>query len=373
MVRHTSILGLAVALVAWATITAPAEIISVSGSVSAEIQAIESGHARDTETASDTALAGSDQLPLQVVARLVDEEGESAGAAAAQFADPFTATGSNPEEFALNLTLSSLAADRYYTAQAESVEQREVVFSAAELATGLTGQTATLTGKFFIDGALAVFSTPTVTDLSHVSVVLRVKIRKEIDGQEPQVILDGSLELSGDADGELSVTATGDFPTAGVTDNDLADIDPELDVFRVIVVPGLAVEYSYDVTVGQPFTLWAKVYVEATNQPVGVGVAAIVGTPIDTLDEVFAATLDEDLAKTMTTALQRERANPAGGPAFAAALDQLARDSGQGDVEVPLSPFCVLCGWCSFEMALALLGLVGLRVASPYRRLAARR
>jgi hypothetical protein len=59
----------------------------------------------------------------------------------------------------------------------------------------------------------------------------------------------------------------------------------------------------------------ATVQVDAENLPEECGVAALIGTPTDLLQEVIAATKGEATAKSLLRALADERAAPSGVPA----------------------------------------------------------
>jgi hypothetical protein len=323
---------------------APAEIISVSGSASAAIQSHDASGQTGSDQASMTFPDPDATLPLQVVARLADTEQESAGTVAAQFADPQTPAGPNPEEFAIDLTLNSLSPTIFYTAQASTEELRDVLLTPAEL--GLAdGRVVELTGRLFIDGLLAVFAVTDVTDLTGVTITMNVTIAKEVEGSEPEQVFAGAINIAGGTDRHVTASVEGGFPTRGIVDTDLAALDPELGVFRVFVLPNLILNYPYNATVGQPFALRATIEIEAANNPAGVGLAAILGTPIETIQEVINATRGSAAADTMMTAVGDERANPTGAPTFP---------------EPTPRPF-PLCGLFGLESPAGLLGLVALR------------
>ena len=68
--------------------------------------------------------------------------------------------------------------------------------------------------------------------------------------------------------------------------------------------------------VGTPLTLRAKVGVEAQNRPGGMGLSAILGTPVETIREVLTRARDEATAKNIIDGMLKERADPTGKPAF---------------------------------------------------------
>jgi hypothetical protein len=254
------------------------------------------------------------------------------------------ADGPNPAEFAIDVALNSLTTEIHYTSQATLEELRSIVFAPADLGLSLVGQTANVRGRLFIDGVLAVFAVKDVSDLTGVTLTLRVTIMKEVANADPQTVFLGSMSIAGGADRQVTATAEGDLPTGGIVDTDLANVDPQLGTLRVFVLPNLVLDYVYPAVAGQPFDLRATVEIEAVNQPGGIGVAAILGAPLETLQEVIAATRDAATAEAMTTALQDERAAPTGEPTFPTR---------------PAPPLA--CGLFGFEGWLGVLGLVVLR------------
>jgi hypothetical protein len=345
MLRRRPILAVIPLLAAmWLNATTRAEIISISGSASAEIQSHDAAGQTGSDQASKAYPDPDATLPLQIVARLGSEAEEAAGAVAAQFADPQTASGPNPEEFAIDLTLNSLSQTIFYTAQASTAELRNIVVRPTEV-NARNGQTVRLSGRLFIDGIFAVFATTDVTDLSDVTITMRVTIAKEVDGTEPKQVFTGTLDIAGGADRAVTATVEGGFPTRGILDTDLASLDPELGVFRVFVLPNLVLDYPYEATIGQPFALRATIEIEAANRPAGVGLAAILGTPIETIQEVINATRDAAAAETMMKAIRDERAEPKGTPTF----------------PEPTPAPAPLCGLFGLESLLGVLGLVALR------------
>jgi len=355
----------AVAAAGVVSLAAPAysEVTSFGGSVTARIVGLRGGQIDSEEVAEDTIVDPNQNLPLQVVVRRVDPtppaptDAEAAGVVGAQLADPRTATTGDPDEFAIDLALSSLSPTVRYVARASSEEVRRIRYNVGELGTQPAGTTVRLRGRLFVDGVLAVFANNNVADLSGAYVRLRVTVAKEVDGQAPQEVFAGTLALTGGTDRTVTPATTGGFPRVGVLSADLSAVDSELGVFRVLVFPNLTVDYPYDAVVNEDFALRATVTVEAENIPGGVGVAAVIGTPFEALAQVVASTRGNDAAAKMTTALSQERRQPTGKPAFAD--------------DNPLAGFLrffPLCGLFGVESVLGALALVGLRIWNPYRR-----
>lgn len=349
--------GVVLLAAAWTAQPVLAAITSVGGSVSAELKELRTTGAGATDQQSKAFPDGSNTLPLQIVARLVTADKQAAASLAVQFADPRTVPGPNPEEFALNFALVSISPDVHYEGHAVTQEVRGVLFAPGELGSEPAGTPVTLSGSLFLDGALAVFANTEVTDLTGASLVLRVTIMKEVEGRSAEQVFDGTLQVTGGTDRQVTPTASGALPTSSVFSSDLAFVDPQLSVFRAFILSNLKIDYTYQATVGQAFTLRATIDVEATNIPGKVGVAGILGTPIDTLQQVISTTMGTSTGQKMTTALQQERAAPTGQPAFP---DNAAPQTPGW----PLGGLCGLFGVEALAGTLALVGLCGHKRAS---------
>jgi|GEM_PF-1295058 len=321
------------------------EIVSVAGSVNATIRALDASGVSEEKT-DGSALPDSNQgFPLQAVARLVAAERAAAGAVAAQLADPRTSSGLSPEEFAFSLTLNSLSSTVYYSAEATANEVRQVRLLFGDVGLLPPGARVTLRGRLYLDGALALFAVPAARDLSGAELKLHVSITQRLEDEQPQTVLEGELHIAGGPDQTVTVTTSGDFPTRGVFDADLAALDEELGVLRVLSFPDLMLEYPYAAVIGGMVELRARLEVRAANLPGGVGVAAILGTPLDTLPEIIALTRDERAAKQMATAIERQRTDPGG--------DSLESPDRIHPTGMPL------CGALGIEGLLGLCVLVG--------------
>ena len=352
MHRYKSwVLPVGVVLLAMPATPTLAEIITISGSAQAAVQEFRSGQPGDTDEASDSYPATS-TLPVQVVARLLVEGDDGAAASvAAQFADPRDLPQHNPEEFAINLALLSVSENIRYTAQATTQEVRGVVFRPADFPGRQAGETVSLIGQLHVDGALVVFSPSAGRDLTGASVYLRITVVKEVEGSEDQTLLTGRIGLLGGENGAVTNSAEGDFPTATLVRSNLAAVIDDFDLFEVLIIPRLTINYDYQATLDESFTLRVTVTVDAANAENQVGVAAIVGTPVDMIQEVISAAQGELNANKIISALEQERVNPTGTIAFATAR-----------------PMLPLCGLLGFEFILGLAALTGLRCRRWPRR-----
>jgi hypothetical protein len=324
-----------------------ADILSIEGSAEASVQEFLMGASGASDQASDTFPGTQSTLPLQVVARLSSED-PNAGAAssAAQFADPTQLNQANPEEFAINLALSSISPNIRYTAQARAEEKRLVSFTASELGTQ-AGQSVELRGRLFIDGVLTVFSVDPARDLTGSDVTLTVTVVKE-SGQAQETVFSGAIELAGTTGGAVTVTASGDFPASGPTLTNLGLLSPDFGAFHVLVLPDLQIDYFYDAVADESFALVATLEVDAANVADEAGVAALLGTPVESLQQVITLTQGDQAAAKFVQTLLKERDDPTGAPAI---------------VSPQVVPLFGLCGPLGFDFALGLIGLGGLRAA----------
>jgi hypothetical protein len=338
--------------VLWSAGPVQADITSIAGSVSAVVREFVSDQAGRTDQESAEFPDPVPTLPLQVVAELrADGQEQAAAAAAAQFADPFQLTTENPEEFAIDLALLSVSPRIRYTADARSQETRGVVFTTTEFPLRSPGQTLGFTGRLFIDGALAVFSPTVQRDLTGANVSLLVTVVTQSAGRADETVFSGRVGLQGGTSGSVQNIAEGDFPTRALIRSDLTSVVTEFEVFEVLIIPSITIDYRYTAAINEPFSLVATVEVEAANASDEVGVIALVGTPVDSIQQVIAALRGETLASKMTTALVNERAQPTGTPAFPTTGRAMP-----------------MCGMLGFEFVLGLGALVGLRWRRPLRR-----
>jgi len=343
-------------------LTAPAraEITDLRGRALVELKAFLGDELRDHIEANDEFPETTTTLPLHALARLVDPFEEAAASVASQFADPRTAPGPNPEEFAVNLTLSSLSPSLRYSGTAVAEETRRVVFRPAEVNDRPAGTTVDLVGTLFLDAALVVLGDEPQRDLTGATLTLHITIEQQpvpeaAAEKSPVVVFDGSVTLAGTVSGGAEVSATGDLPRDRFFIANLGTIAPDFDAIHVLVLPAVQLDYEYQAVVDEPFELVAALRVEAACAPGGTSVAAIIGTPLELLAEVLALTSGDELAaKEVQRAVLQERASPTGLPAFPAA----------GPAFPPLFG---LCGLLGFESLIGVVALGGW-AAHGYRR-----
>ena len=350
MFARISFLAVVVVLLNLATGSVQAEITSIAGSVAVAVQEYQLGQAGNTDQANDSYPGTSSQLPLQVVARL-NTGADAAASVAAQFADPTDSNQPNPEEFAMNLALLSVSDEIRYSGTATLQESRGITYLSSEpdFRGRAEGETVPIVGRFYVDGALAIFSPSASRDLTGANVTLRITVVKHTSGQDDETVFTGAVGLTGGTNGAVTRTFEGSFPTLTLIYSDLSLFIADFNLFRVLIIPRLAISYSYSAVIGEPFTLQATVEVDAANAENEVGVVAILGTPVDSIQEVISAAQSNSAATKTINALTTERANPTGDPAFPSTSQ-------------PILPFCGLFG---FEMIAGFTCLVGMRFGGP--------
>jgi hypothetical protein len=347
--RPLALLAAAATLLATGLTPARADVTSVSGTVKAMVQQFRSGSPGQISQPALQYPQNSESLPIQVVARqnTFAEDGAAAGVVAAQLEDPLELNQPNPQEFAINLALLSASPTVRHQAQAISQEVRGVVLKPADFPGHKSGDEVSLIGRVYVDGVLAMFSRIADRDLTGVSASVKVTVVKQVSGLADETLLSGRVLLTGGPSGVVGQSAEGTFPTDTLIHSNLAAFIPEFGRFEVLIVPRVPINYAYQATLGEEFTLQVTVEVEAANVEDQIGVAAIIGTPLDSIREVIAAVEGALTAQKTINALERERANPTGELAFPAA---------------PARTALPLCGLFGVESAVGLVALAGLRL-----------
>lgn len=348
-VLSAGVLCAAILSLAFAAPVSRADLISVAGRVSVSVQETRNGEPGGSAQEELIYPSSAASLPLQAAVSLAFEGDDPAAASvAAQFADPLF-TQPNPEEFAINLALLSVSPEIRYSGEAVSEETREVIFTRAQFPGLQAGDAVPLTGRLFIDGALALFSPVAGQDLTGAKVYLEVTVHKITSEGGSELAFQGRVGLEGGLEGEVQQIASGLFPTRTLIRTNLASFIEDFELFEVLILPSITINYSYQARIDEPCTLKAAVRVTASNVEDEVGVAAILGTPVDAIRDVISLVQSESAAQSTMSALEAERAAPSGKAAFPATA-------------APLLPACGLFGVETLMAAVGLMGLVGWRL-----------
>lgn len=326
---------------------AKADVVSVSASTEASLREFVNG----VQTRSDgETLAHPDaDLPLQATARLVMDASETQGAAAmgVQVADPIL-TQTNPEDFAINFSLASRAADIRYEGTAIAQETRTLRFASGELGPlAFAGSTQRVTGRLTVDGALAILAKESGRDITGMNATLTVTVER-VAGSTRETVFSGTVQIDGAAGGDVDVSADGDFPISTLILTSLPGQAGDFGIFHVLVIPRVGITYPFNAVVGEDFDLVATVRVDAANIGSDTDVSCVIGTPTTSIQDVISLTSSQSTASSVLSSLAREREDPS------------------GDLAFPSQP-TTLCGLFGLEFAAGLLGLTAWRAASARR------
>lgn len=363
--RHPTLVSIPAACIAFAALAfdalalqapAAAEVTSLSGSASVSVQQFTSNI--PTAPVSASGAFPAQPLPIQVVASIDSTAAENLAAAviAAQFEDP-NLSGGNPSDFAVNAAFNSLSPNVFFRGQALLSETRGILFTSSEIG-ARDGTNFTTEGKVFLDGAFAIFATNAGTNLSTSNIAMNVTVVLQRPGQDDATVFEGSLTFSGTADGSVQASAGGALPVTSLVLADLTPFVPQYGVFEMLIIPRLVISYRFPSTVGQEFSLVASVQLNMTQTP-NAGIAAVLGTPVNAISQVITNTQGTTTAQKVLEAIEDERADPTGEPAFPQPTPR----------PTPLFP---LCGPIGLEAALGLAALSGLRWGVRGRRAAPR-
>lgn len=298
---------------------APGAVVEIAASAEARVVRLVDGSPVDTVETQELFPQTQTELPLQVLADLLDLE-DGGAAVAAQFADPLTAVVSNPEEFALTIALASDGPDAF-SGTAVLTEQRTVVFSEAEVLAP-PGQEVELVGIFFLDAALTILDTAALRDLTGAEITLSVVVEQQFpapadgnsdgesgadsgddqNGSSPpaqsvgtrETLLDLTLTVVGGPDGTLSTSIDGS-DELGLFEADLADLLDEFSTARVAATD-TAIQFPYTAVVGEEFDFVVTVSAEARSLPDGNLVALLVGAPFDSFFDVATVVVADEAA-----------------------------------------------------------------------------
>ena len=285
------------ALLMIATTTSFAEIVSTEASVSTAVQELIDGEPASVSADGGAFPSDGSALPMAASASLVstnlDGTLTALGQGFAEFLDPARLSQANPQELALEVACYSNAADVSYDVQSSVTELRSVVFPSVP-GLGEAGvdfdanNVAEIESRFFLSGAVIVWSTASSTDLSDVVADVRISVEREDTGA---TLFDTALTVAVDPSGDVEPTTTGPVVVQRVTPAilgaaglDAASVAILENVERegtlvLLLIPQQQHAYSYAVTADEAFTLRARIEARIQNAPGGTGVAVVLGRP----------------------------------------------------------------------------------------------
>ena len=332
--------------------SAGAEILSIRGVCVVELRQAQLGTETDFIRVTETFPTTDTQLPIIAFGQLFDavEPDAAAAAAGAQLADPILSSEANPRETAIDVALNSLVANNNHIVDAQVTETREIRFSANELGFGsAAGDQETLTGRLFIDGVLGVFAERESAILDDVRVTLNVEVIQR-RGDTAVTVFSGSVGLHGGTETGIGAVPGGSFPTGQLSTSDLSAVTTDLGIIQVLIIPGIQIDYEYDVTVGETFELETIMRVTGANAPGESGIVAGIGNSLDQLSNILALSETPATVAKVVNAVTRER-------------EDARTQQSESQVVTTLNP-------CQFTGFAALIGLVALTLLSarPQRR-----
>lgn len=238
-------------------------------------------------------------LPLVAEAHLQQSNvsGEVTGAAATTtVSDPRISQLPNPEEFGMALGGISRMEQVTYGARCTAYEIREVEFTASDIG---TEQGAALEARsyFYLDGILVIWSQSDSQDLGQTSAGVSLEVQQTRLGDgEPQTLLKAGLSLDGREDGTAELNTDGAIADDNVILQDVSDWFPELGRAHLVILPDMAIPYTYESAVGEVFTLKARLEGSIVNQK-HAGAAVLLGVPLPKLAGVLTDTVGQDVGQ----------------------------------------------------------------------------
>ncbi len=348
--------ALAIAVVwqsaAWGVVT------TIDGTVTARIQEFSGSEPLNSDEAFKDFLDTTQTLPLVAEATLarhdesassVPESGGAAGTAMAILSDPRLAVDPNPEELAIDICAFTTLSSVSHQGSAEVTETRSVVFTSSDIGAE-AGAPLIVQSEFFLDGIVVIWAKEAHSiGATQASMSLSVAQTRAGDAS-PAEVLSATLNLAAASEGNPALTVEGALTAENVSVIDLTGQVAGFEAVYVVVLPDLAIPYTYGSAVEEPFTLQAVLDGAMTNQP-GTGAAVILGSTLTELGNVVSQAGSPEMALALKQALLTAMSS---GPAPAKPLVS----SGEGTLVTVNRPVGGLlgalqgCGAVGAEMAL---------------------
>lgn len=305
---------------------AGAEVLKLTGSLEGKLTEIRGGLEGDVIEVREHFPETSSALPIQIFGHLLSKAPEAAaGAFAAQLADPATGGQTNPEEFSAHLALATSTSAAFHRARLLLEERRQVVFTEEELGVS-GGDTVEISGTFFLDGAVVLFAGEDEADLGTLGATIEIHVFQRdpsAPASEPgQLVLQASIGLAGGPSGQVEVTRGGALASAPLQAVDLRVLFPEFSIFDVVRLSEIELDYEYEVAADQEVELVARMTVTGASIPGESGVAVLLGSDLDVLDEVLDQVLVESQTAKMLSAIERSASGSPPAGASVRSLDE---------------------------------------------------
>jgi hypothetical protein len=361
--------GLAASAVMAAGSTAQAVVSSVEANVTAEVREVAGGAVLNSDLALDQLDVTTHNLPLVALARLLPPTGESTAQegvvaeAMTQFSDPRLSVSTPPNEFSLDTLGFSNSATSSASGHCLAVEMRQVVFQPDEVNLA-SGTAVTAESHFFLDGLMVLMARPGQPDLTGTRAELTIRVIQERAGSDPATVLEATVVLTGNSDGTASLQAGGALTADNLTTFGLNPPDSSQGTLQAVVLPNLAIPYTYPANIGETFGLRAEVEARFASPP-GLGAGVVLGDRLNDLAAVLEQVFGQDLASNFTTSLTvgLSSAPLALKPLVAAEQDTILTPASDSGLGIPLLGG-ISCGPLGLEPALLVAGLAALGVTA---------
>jgi hypothetical protein len=193
-----------------------------------------------------------------------------------------------PTDFITETAIGSAASDVTLNVSSHARQNRHINLLSSEFPGLANGTAVTLKSAFTLDGALAAVVPTTASSAQGLQIKCNLNITKDSSS-----IWNGSVEMTGKADGTFDVTTSGDFH-----DNDFVVAQnevPDLAKIWIVAFGDKELPFSYEGIVGESFDLAANLNFEYVV-PGGLGAGSAFGTVpsemINVTREIFGAQAD---------------------------------------------------------------------------------
>lgn len=296
VMRIPSVLAVLAGVLGSAT-SAWAIVETIDATVTAQVEELDNGTVVNSDFAFKDFNDTTGSLPLvaqTTLIRLGPDAETGAAQAVTTFNDPRLSVLPDPNEFGVNLAAYSLIDGPAYRGLSEATEHRDINFLAEEISAA-DGTELEAQSQFFVDGLIVLWGELDTTDLSGVSARVELTVEQTLPDAPAEKVLLATLHLQGQPGGNVLINAEGDLAVENVTVLDLTNTVPELGPVHLVVIPNIAIPYTYPAQVGQQFRLTATVRSNIETQP-GTGASVLLGVPLLELGALLAGLIGPDAA-----------------------------------------------------------------------------
>lgn len=256
---------------------AHAVVDTIDANVTAEVKEFENGSQLNSDLAFKDLTESTTTLPLVVRTQLLRSE-EAGVTAGVTFSDPRLSVLPDPNEFAIDLAAYSVSPSRSYWSRGTANEIREITFLSSEIGAA-DGTDLEAQSFFFVDGIILLWGQAGTNDLSGTTAQFAITVQQSQTEGADLAVLQAGLTLTGQADGTIALSASGGLTVDNVAVVNLSNLIPDLGPVHLIVIPNIALPYTYAASVGESFQLNAAIEAQIQDQP-GTGASVLLGVPL---------------------------------------------------------------------------------------------